>query len=253
MSYLSNAICAAIKTHALHEFPFEACGLVVGEEYFPCQNVAPDPMNNFEISIKEHLFHMAKGTIRACVHSHPAVNGETPVYGPSKLDMRSQLDAAIPFALVVTDGVTTTDVYCWGDQLPIPPLIGRRFVHGITDCYSLIRDVYRAGKDLCTQQQIDWPFAPVTLPEVPRDDKWWHGDADLYLDHFAGFGFKQIPHADVMPGDVFMARVRSKRINHGGVMTGKGRVLHHLAGRLSMRDTSSLWAKAADMWIRYHG
>ena len=57
--------------------------------------------------------------------------------------------------------------------------------------------------------------------------------------------------SQVKPGDVFLAKVRSNKLNHGGVMTSDGRILHHLPHRLSSRENSSLWARGAHLWIRY--
>ena len=77
----------------------------------------------------------------------------------------------MPWGIIPTDGERVGDPIMWGDQLPIAPLIGREFRHGTSDCYTLVRDAYRLGKDGMKEHGIDgWPLDPIQLPEVPRDD-----------------------------------------------------------------------------------
>lgn len=251
---ISRAAQAAIAEHALKEFPNESCGLIIDGVYVPVPNGSPTPRSNFKMLAADYRRATSKGGIvQACIHSHPHQLDEKPQYGPSADDMRAQISAGIVFGIVVTDGEFVTETMLWGDQLPMQPLLGRRFMHGVADCYTLIRDVYRAGAERCAvEHQIDWPLAPVKLPEVPRDDDWWKSGGNLYLDHFEKFGFARISLSEVRPGDTFLIKLRSDTINHGGVMTSDGRILHHLPTRLSSRDQSSIWARVADLWIRHY-
>ena len=69
-----------ILDHAKQCEPQEACGLILSDPmmgerfYYPCQNVAADPLNFFEISPEEQIEAEKVGWIEAIVHSHP--NGE---------------------------------------------------------------------------------------------------------------------------------------------------------------------------------
>ena len=125
--------------------------------------------------------------------------------------------------------------------------MGRGFRHGVTDCYSLIRDYYRLERD-------------VVLPEFPRDWEWWCNEQDLYRDGFGKAGFERLVDVDLRPGDVFLAQIRSGVPNHGGVYLGDGLALHHLAARLpvdatrlSRREPIDRWMKFISHWLRYTG
>ncbi|EFE3862667.1 phage tail protein, partial [Escherichia coli] len=56
----------------------------------------------------------------------------------------------------------------------VPHLTGRRFEHGVTDCYTLFRDAYH--------------LAGITLPDFEREDDWWRNGQNLYLDNMAATG-----------------------------------------------------------------
>ncbi|EMY45733.1 phage-like tail assembly protein K [Glaesserella parasuis gx033] len=61
-----------ILYHAKRSEPHESCGFVVfkgGElRYFPCENVAVDPINHFEISPDDWIRAESVGEIVAVVH-----------------------------------------------------------------------------------------------------------------------------------------------------------------------------------------
>lgn len=265
MSFLSPKIIDAATRHARRVFPEESCGLVVGDTYVPCDNVANDPTTHEEgnpdcdcrlCSFRIDTFDAmhAKG-FRCVLHSHP--NG--PVY-PSARDMQGQVQTGVPWGIIPLDAEREGPPFLWGDGLPVAPLIGRTFIHGIADCYSVIRDAYRLGREKLVEHGIEeWPFDPITLPEVPRNDNWWSNGEDLYVDHFEGFGFHKVPASDVQPGDIFMMKLGSRRtnpndrINHAGLYIGKNLILHHLPTRASRREPATIWRHAVSFWIRYGG
>lgn len=244
-------IIAAIRQHAIVEFPKESCGFVTPDGYRPCRNVAENPEADFAISPEEYL---AAGTVLAVVHSHP--NG--PVF-PSAFDMRGQIDMAVPWGLVATNGEIASVPFFWGDGVPIPPLVGRDFRHGpsgtdgLGDCYAVIKDGFAVGRGGMAAQGVTghWPFDPIGLPEFPRDDEWWTKGGDLYRDGFQVAGFSRIGIEDARPGDVFLAQIRSPVPNHGGLYLGDGLILHHLASRLSRREPIGGWLKYVVMVLRY--
>jgi proteasome lid subunit RPN8/RPN11 len=247
---LESHVIAAAQAHALAEYPKESCGVVVGTEYIACANTAADPLKDFRIDPLIYAKLLARGPVRAILHSHP----DGPFY-PSKHDMTSQLATAVPWGVIATDGERASLPVMWGDQLPIRPLIGREFMHGVLDCYALIRDAYRLGPHELERQGIaDWPHAPVTLPEFPREDAWWEAGEDLYRDHFAEAGFRPVERSEVQPGDVFVMKLlTSKKLNHGGLYVGNNLILHHLPSRLSRREPAGLWMRQFELWLRYEG
>jgi proteasome lid subunit RPN8/RPN11 len=246
---ISQEVITAANNHALSEYPKESCGIVVSDKYYPCKNIAEDPEKFFEIDPKQFMTFSNKGKLECILHSHP--NGP---YFPSEQDMIGQLNSNVPWGIIVTDGDRVTQKpIMWGANTPIEPLIGRNFMHGITDCYSLIRDTFRLGKEECAAQDIEWPFDKIELPEVPRDDNWWNSDKDLYTDHLEKVGFREISMSEAKPGDGFLIAVKSEKMNHAGLFVGNNQLLHHLPTKLSRREPVGIWARAASKWVRYEG
>ncbi|WP_246338131.1 NlpC/P60 family protein [Azospirillum oleiclasticum] len=231
---------AAMKAHALAEFPRECCGVVVGGQYQRLANVAADPMRHF--LIPDEVMRCHEGALDAIVHSHPYRESdpeeERIMPWPSRADMQAQLDTAVPWVIVPTDGRSCSDPVVWGDGVPIAPLVGRSFIHGVQDCYSLVRDFHRLELG-------------IALPDFPRDDEWWSKGGNLYLDGFRQAGFVTIDPAQARPGDVFFAQVRSPVPNHAGVLREGSLILHHLQDRLSRHEPIGPWSRMIVRWVRH--
>jgi proteasome lid subunit RPN8/RPN11 len=242
-----------IKAHTIRDFPKEACGLIVDGDYLPCFNYATDPNKDFTIAAALQVKLKTDGKkIEAVVHSHPG----GPLF-PTDSDMIGQLATGVPWVLIATDGEITSTPEIWGGNAEIAPILGRSFMHGIRDCYSLARDTYGLGKEKLAQQSVLWPLESIILPEFPRADGWW-GDTKklgqtLYVDNFKKAGFVEIPREEAKPGDAFLMKIRSLTLNHCGILTSDGTIIHHLPGRLSHRTPAGIWARAAEIWVRYKG
>lgn len=248
---------ADAKVHAREVYPEESCGLIVAGSYIRCENIAADPKDHtddpncacrlcaFEIDPKVYIEHADQ--IDCVVHSHP----DGPLY-PSKADMEGQALTGKPWAILALDDERVTDKpVMWGGETP--PLLGRDFMHGVTDCYAVIRDAYALGKDELAKQGIPgWPFDPIELPDFPRADAWWEQGENLYVDNFAKAGFEEVKDAP-QPGDVFLMKIRSSTENHGGVLVGNDLIVHHLPSRMSRREPAGLWGRQATRWLRFKG
>lgn len=221
-----------IRAGAIAAYPAEAVWIIY--EDGACRrvrNVHPSPRESFAVARKDMAAAMARG-LAAIVHSHP----DYPAC-PSQKDMEGQLSTGVPWGIVATDGESATGITWWGAGTERPPLEGRPFVHGVTDCYSLIRDYYAAERG-------------IELIEIPRAWLWWQQGGDLYRDFFGKAGFRQIPHAEASPGDVWLSQMRSKVPNHGGILLERGECLHHPMTRnggpvqpraLSKREPLNRW------------
>lgn len=253
IAHVGADVMAAAVAHARAEYPKESCGFAAGGQYLPCENKAEDPKANFEINDPRYDAAVVGKTLAFVIHSHP----DGPMF-PSNHDMQQQIATGVPWVILMLNDKGVSNYVAWGDALPQVPLVGRPFVHGVFDCYSVVRDTFGLGKDELAKQGITWPLAPIKLPEIPRDDSWWK-DSDLYSDNIAKQGFKIITRAEAQPGDGFLMRLgdtRSnpkQRLNHAGLLLGKEMVLHHLPLRVSRREPAALWARAADIWVRYAG
>ncbi|HGE9273773.1 TPA: C40 family peptidase, partial [Escherichia coli] len=124
---------SAILAHARRCAPEESCGFVIsmpeGNLYQPCVNISAEPEAYFRIAPEDWLRAEMQGEIVALVHSHP---GGQPWL--SEADRRLQIKSALPWWLVCRGEIHR--FRC------VPHLTGRRFEHGVTDCYTLFRDAY---------------------------------------------------------------------------------------------------------------
>jgi proteasome lid subunit RPN8/RPN11 len=225
----------AAQAHAIRQYPKEACGVVSGGRYVPLRNVARDPLESFALPRTAWAKH---APVEAVIHSHCAPRHKL---APSASDMAGQIETGVPWGIVITDGQTAQGPLWWGDHLLDAPLIGREFVHGVMDCYSLVRA-------WC------WQNMGVKIPEFPRDDDWWHAGGDLYRDGFGKAGFFEIDASEVRAGDFVLMRLPSTDVpHHAGIVEGLGLVCHHLPGRLSRREPLGPWRRRITHWLRYRG
>lgn len=251
-AFLGPAVLAAAKADARARYPQESCGFVASGQYISCENLAEKPEQDFKINDQRFDNALIGGKLTAVIHSHPG----GPIF-PTGNDMQQQVATGVPWFIISLNDTAIGHVVGWGDALPRAPVIGRPFVHGVFDCYSIIRDVYGLGRDALKEQGVEWPFPPIKLPEYPRDDNWWQAGGDLYSTNFAKAGFKPISITQVQPGDIFLIALGTpqtnpkKRLCHGGLLLTKNMLLHHLPGRDSRREPAGLWARAADLWIRH--
>lgn len=114
------------------------------------------------------------------------------------------------------------------EKQQIAHLLGLKFDHGTTDCYSILCQVY---KDL-----LD-----ITLTNYARPNDWWVHNEDLYLDNFKKEGFYVLDIDEPLrPFDVFLIALPDPRnrgritpTNHCAVYLGGDNILHHRLGCLS--------------------
>ncbi|MBM3114542.1 C40 family peptidase [Jeongeupia naejangsanensis] len=217
-----NEIDAAVL-HAREAWPTESVGLFYVRDgqrhYRRCTNVSSAPGDRFVIAPAEFAEVAALGEVIAVVHSHPGASG-----APSVLDQAAHAASGLQWLIVGLpsgpDG--PADMVTLPALVSALPLLGRRFVHGATDCYSLVRDWY-------------WQSFAVVLPDFVRDDHWWQRGGNLYLDHFAEAGFVVVA-GPPQHGDLLLMQLGASVPNHGAVYLAGDRVIHHLVGRLSSVD-----------------
>lgn len=230
-----NVVIAA-KRHARQEYPKESCGLVVEDNgaqvYLPCKNIAVDPHLDFAISDEDYFLAYELG-LKGVIHSHPDGKRQ-----PSLADMKSQISMDVAWGLLVVTKELVSEMICWGGDTPTPPLLNRDFVHGITDCYALVRDYYRLEHGLL-------------MPDYPRDAMWWDKGQDLYMDNLVKEGFEVITGEEPRKGDGFLCRIFSSVNNHAGVYLGDGLIMHHLQNRLSRTEPVYGWKKYIMVWLRH--
>ncbi|MDE9456052.1 NlpC/P60 family protein, partial [Xenorhabdus bovienii] len=120
----------------------------------------------------------------------------------------------------------------------IKPLLGRPFVHGIWDCYAIVRDWYRLERN-------------IDIPDFERSDGWWDRGENLYMKNYVSAGFVECS-GELQIGDVIIMQVQANEPNHAGVYIGDGLMLHHMYGQLSNKvPYSGYWQERAIIALRY--
>lgn len=215
----------AAAQHALDEYPRESCGLLVNEGgqvvYVPCANIATANEKQFHMNPVDYVAAEMRGEVIGLVHSHPDVAA-----APSPADLVMCEASELPWHIIaVHKDVDTVRPVAASSFAPSGyrlPLLERPFVHGLIDCFTLIRDYY------------DYELN-IKLPNFEREDGWWNTGQNLYMDQYHLAGFEEA-RGDIQVHDVIIMQIRALKPNHGGIYVGDTQILHHMYGRLSKRD-----------------
>ena len=231
MSWKQDAL-----VHAKEQDPKESCGLLLEikgkEKYFPCKNLSTYSQQCFIIDPNDFIKAEESGNILAVIHSHPV----TPPIA-SQADKISCENSELPWHIV------NPKTEQWGYYEPTgykPPLIGRHWVWGITDCWALVRDWYEETKGIIL---CDWD-RPTTPEEFIADPMFercaWRT------------GFRQLrPEEKLQNGDLLFMSIMATGLNHVAIFLD-GDVLHHLADRISCKEPYNEWLlKCTGMRLRY--
>ena len=207
----------AALSHAKVEDPKESCGLLLNikgkERYHPCRNLS---MTNHQCFIL----------------SHPI----TPPT-PSQADLVSCERSNLPWYIV--NPKTEQWGYCEPKGYKAP-IIGREWVWGITDCWSLVRDWYKEEKNI---ELRDWQ-RPTTPEEFIKNP--------MFERCAEATGFRELePNERLENGDLLFMSIMDAGLNHVAIFID-GDVLHHLSSRLSCKEPYSPWLlKCTGKRLRY--
>lgn len=239
------SVVPLIQVHANAEAPRECCGLVVRKpdgalEYVPCRNIGLE-RDHFLIDPQDAANAEDRGQLVAYAHSH-VFSPPT----PTDADRESMAHTGVPWIIVnhPLGSFTITDPAPY-----VAPLVGRTFVHGVHDCYGIVRDYYAS-------------VLHITLNDYPRVWGWWEKQdgPDLYRDNFAREGFTAIHEGALDSGalaklrthDLILFRMGARRDNHMAVYVGGNVILHHLIDQLSRREyLSEFFQRRATAILRH--
>ena len=215
---------AALK-HAKEQDPKESVGVLIvikgREQYYPCNNLSTYSQQCFILDPEDYVKADALGEITAIVHSHPV----TPP-SPSQADKVSCEQSGLKWHIV--NPKTETWGYCEPTGYK-PPLIGRQWVWGVTDCWSLVRDYYKEQHNI---QLLDYQ-----RPTTPQDFL----DNPLFEQYAERTGFRELNKDEkLQKGDVLLMSILHPTLNHVAIFLGD-EILHHLADRLSTREPYNEW------------
>lgn len=231
---MRKQLIEAIREHAAVEYPREACGVIVAsgrrQDYVRCRNVSIEPNEEFRLCPEDYADAEEQGAVIGIVHSHPDASSR-----PSPADRAHCEASGLPWHILSWPEGDLRTLVPSGE---IAPLEGRPFVHGVWDCYAIVRDWYRLEYG-------------VTLPDYPREDGWWERGENLYMRLYAETGFHPV-NGDLQPGDMILMQIRAPEPNHAAIYLGEGKILHHLYGRLSQQDIyGGYWAECTRLVLRH--
>lgn len=214
----SNEVLIAAKLHAKREYPKESCGVVINNKYEPCKNISSTPNIDFEIPIQIHSnFEL----IQSVIHSHTKTNW------PSKKDMEKQIVSGKPWGIVFVPNGIPLEIFFFGDQVVKPPLLGREFRWGVTDCFSLGRDFY-------------FERFKIRLKEIPRERGCFDNKEDLFGQYFEEMGFIEIDHP-TREGDGMTFVMGTPVPNHCAIMDNSSHIIHQPLNGVSRRALLASW------------
>jgi proteasome lid subunit RPN8/RPN11 len=235
---LPQEVREAILAHAREDMPREACGVVLVEKgrvrYARCRNTA-EGKGQFVMHAGDLADAEDRGDLVAIVHSHCYAQPT-----PSQADLVACEETGLPWIIVSVPNET------WAELAPSgyrAPLKGRKWTHGVLDCYSLIRDWFHQERG-------------VVLPDFERDEYWYKKGLDLYAENFEPAGFRKIdvPMSELQVGDCYLMQIKSPVINHAAINVGGGKILHHLRDRVSGEEVYGGWyRKITRAVVRYYG
>lgn len=232
-----SEVYADLKAHALESSPLECCGLVVttktGFKYIRCNNLHKQ-VENFILDPQDYIRIEDEGyNIVAIAHSHvssPARFSDTDKASIERGDLDWVLYSILQDSFIETSP-NKRDV----------PYIGRHYVYGVQDCYTIIRDYYRRELNI---------ILPEPPPQDPTDSNFGEGLYKL----FEEYGFVEILPKDLKPSDCIIMCIgnKSRQPTHAGIYLGENVILHHAANRISCRETyGSYWMKYTWKCVRH--
>ena len=231
----------AMQAEAEHCYPNEGCGFVVGVGkkaiFMPAENVAETPNDQFVIDWRSYAAAEDAGEVLAVWHSHPSGDATA-----SNLDRAGCEISELPWLISPIRSeegrFVHGEINCIQPDGFEMPYIGRPYVFGTFDCYSLLRDYYRREFGI----QLDG-FHNLRIPQ------WWRTGKDLLEDNWREQGFVPVTDDSWQDGDALTFAVDSDIANHVAIYVTGDIILHHLVNRLSRRETMGpYWSRH----LRHH-
>lgn len=224
--------------HAKKEYPKESCGYIAADKnsslkYIPCTNIARQPRKDFRIDPVDYMDIIFQYSAPIMlVHSHPDGKAK-----PSLADMESCNANAIPWFIIT---------YPEKDSCIVMPenknfLLGRAYVYGIMDCFTIVRDFYK--------------LYDIDIPNYYREDDFWNHGYSQYLDLYENNNFERVEGIENLQfGDLVLFNIKCDLPNHAGIYIGNGTLLHQPQSRLSLAEEMSLiWQNTFFCILRYTG
>ncbi len=226
----------------------EICGFLYYNDYglfdiFPCENVAFNKTEEFEIDPKDFLNCEKIGKICGVYHSHP---GDENSFSESDIEFIEEL--GVPLYM-----------FCAGDNSwheYIPPtykieLEKLPFIWGLFDCYSIIRNYLRQEKNIFLpdfDRTEKFETMEVNEPDIISNIK---GAGGVIICEQPNIDFTKLKIGDVL---LFTTKIKEKNNPlHFGIFLGNSTFLHHPQNRISQKSYLNLgWLNRLSHVIRHN-
>jgi proteasome lid subunit RPN8/RPN11 len=226
-------------------FPREACGFVIRADhkkarFMPANNVA-ESNDQFLIQSDDWMRAEDAGEILAIWHSHPNTSNQ-----PSEYDQAGCNMTELPWLISSIHVEEGRFVHDPSPRLVMPngaraEYVGRPYVFGTFDCYSLVTDFY----------EREFRIKLRRFPEL-RISHWWNKGLDIVSENWESQGFIRVTDGTFQNGDILGIGMDSEVPNHLAVYVMGDIILHHLVNRLSRRETfGPYWLSRTKLHLRH--
>jgi len=135
------------------------------------------------------------------------------------LEERNEMNASKVIFVTIGSSKNFSEVFMPNGFFENHEYENRPFLHGLFDCYTLVRDYYKNN------------FGIYLPTNIQRNWEWWNSGENLYLENAKKSSFEEVN--DIKKHDVLIIKISSPVPNHAAIYLGANKILHHMAGRFS--------------------
>jgi proteasome lid subunit RPN8/RPN11 len=225
MNWLSEEEQQVIRLFSAAAPEQESCGFVLSDgAVVSLANTAENTIEQFRIDPADYARLEPLG-IRGVWHSHLELDAF------SATDQQVMRADVLPWAVYCL----RTDRFHQCDPLAVAPYVGRPFVYGIYDCYSLVRNYLAQEHD-------------IHLPVWQRHTygEWNERNFTPFDEEFPKYAKRLPSHLPLQDGDVVGMNLGSNsgHTDHIGIINSDRLLLHHLAEKESRVDVfGGIWQR----------
>ena len=212
--------------YAKEKAPEEACGLLAiikgKETFWPCKNLANGKFEFFILDPDDWAECEDTGEVLGVIHSHP-VGAAT----PSDTDRAACEHLGVPYFIysIEHDHWELLEPSGW----KAPSLIGRKFIWGKYDCWSIVTDWFQENKNI----NIKYWKRPKKIKDFINNPEFEFALPKLNF-------IKQSNNKDIKIGDVLLFQSITGNLDHVAVYIGDNMILNHNIRALSCRELFDL-------------
>ena len=212
--------------YAKKKAPEEACGLLAiikgKETFWPCKNLAKGKFEFFILDPDDWAECEDTGEVIGVIHSHPKGAAT-----PSDTDRAACEHLGFPYYIY------SIEYAHWESFEPsgwkAPSLIGRKFIWGKYDCWSIVTDWLKENKNI----NIKYWERPKRIKDFRNNPEFEFALPKLNF-------IKQSNNKDIKIGDVLLFQSVTGNLDHVAVYIGDNMILNHNIRALSCRELFDL-------------